>query len=84
MPPPDESERHQAGERKERMNERYDMPAYRAVAIFSDIGNGKISDMEKAQAIAVILGRPLRQLDQVKKTAMLEVIRWLWSRCFGV
>jgi len=61
-----------------------EMHAYRAVAIFSDIRNEKISDHEKAVAIYRVINRPLEQLGQVKKTAMLEVIRWLWDRCFRV
>lgn len=59
-----------------------DMKAYRAVAIFSDIWNPEISDHEKAVAIWRVIKRPLRQLCQVKKETMLEVIRWLWERCF--
>ncbi len=59
-----------------------DMKIYRAVAIFSDIRNEEISDHEKAVAIYRVMNRPEKQLQQVKKTAMLEVIRWLWQRCF--
>ncbi len=58
-----------------------DMNRYRAVAIFSDIENEKISDREKAAAIYLVATRPER-MHEVKKEAMRKVILWLWHRNF--
>ena len=58
-----------------------DMTIAEALAIFHDIENPEISDHKKAVAIYVVTQKQ-RRLNEVKKEAMVEVIRWLWRRSF--
>lgn len=60
-----------------------DMPIARALAIFHDIRNPDITDHEKAVAIYLVTSKP-RRINEAGKDAMVEVIRWLWRRCFRV
>ena len=60
-----------------------DMSIARALGVFHDINNPEISDHEKAVAIYVVTQKQ-RRLNEVKKEAMVDVIRWLWRRVFRV
>lgn len=64
------------------MNMDSEMNIYKAVAIFSDIDNESISDHDKSVAIYIVASRD--RTFEVKKDAMMKVIRWLWQRCFRV
>lgn len=54
----------------------------RSAGIFSNIESDEFTVEEKARAILTIMQKDNPK--EVKKEAMMQVIRWLWNRCFRV
>lgn len=56
------------------------MKIVKAISIVTDINNEKYSELEKAQAIYLILDMPTH--NSITKDSMLKVIRWLWDKAY--
>lgn len=52
----------------------------KALTIFSNIDSGEFTDQEKGIAIHKIM--TMCTHNSVSKDRMLDVIEWLWNRCF--
>ena len=53
-----------------------------AEGIFADIANVEFSDKEKIEAIYVMIQKD--RMHDVKKEHLMNVIRWMFKRCFVV
>ncbi len=60
--------------------EREGMSLGRARAIFNDINRPGLTDIERGEAIKVVM--EMETHNSVTKAAMLEVIRYLWNMIF--
>lgn len=60
--------------------EREGMSLGRARAIFDDINRPGLTDIERGEAIKVVM--EMETHNSVTKAAMLEVIRYLWNMIF--
>ena len=54
----------------------------KACAIFKDILNPALTDIERGEAIKIVIN--METHNAITKTDMLEVIRYLWEMCFEV
>lgn len=54
----------------------------KALTIFSNIDSGEFTDQEKDIAIHKIM--TMCTHNSISKDRMMDVIEWLWNRCFEV
>ena len=52
----------------------------KACAIFKDILNPALTDIERGEAIQIVMN--METHNAITKADMLEVIRYLWNMCF--